>query len=100
MIDKVNIISGVSASIEVKELLALKLVCLECKHIALVDQHTYRLHKNDIWGSHRTYTSIFDELSRINNMKQSSCLRAVRIVITQDGRCWSDNTHWTLSYLF
>lgn len=108
MIDKLNIINGVSASIEVKELLTLKLVCLECKHIAFVDQYTYRFHenaldigyKNDILGSHRTYTNIFDELSRINNMRRSSCLRAIRIVITQDGRCWSDNTHWTLSYLF
>ena len=108
MIDKITIIDGASALIEVQELLPLKLASLECKHIAYVDNKTSRLHenaleieyKNDILGSHRTYPNIFDELSRINNMAQSYCLRAVRIVITQDGRCWSDNTHWTLSYLF
>lgn len=25
--------------------------------------------------------------------------RAVRFVITKDGRIWSDNTHWTLAHL-
>ena len=107
MINKITIIDGASASIEVQELLPLKLMNLECKHIAYVDNKTLKIHenalevgyKNDILGSHRTYTNIFDELSRINNMSQSYCLRAVRVVITQDGRRWSDNTHWTLSYL-
>lgn len=32
-------------------------------------------------------------------MSQTTCLRAVRVVITQDGKIWSDNTHWTISYL-
>ena len=32
-------------------------------------------------------------------MSQSLCNRAVRFVISKDGRIWSDNTHWTLAYL-
>lgn len=31
-------------------------------------------------------------------MSKSAFLRAVRFVITRDGRIWSDNTHWTLAY--
>lgn len=108
MIDKLTLIDGNSALIEIQKLLPLRLISLECKHIAYIDDKTSKLHenaleigyKNYILGSHRAYTNIFDELSRIHNMAQSSCLRAVRIVITRDGRYWSDNTHWTLSYLF
>lgn len=108
MISKLTIIDGNNDSPEVQELLPLKLVKLECKHIPYVDNKTKELHQNainigydnDIFGSHRIYTNIFDELGRIHNMAQTSCLRAVRIVITQDGRIWSDNTHWTISYLF
>ena len=108
MINTMTIIDGSNALTEVKALLPLKLISLESKHIAYIDNETTQLHenaisigyKNHILGSHRSYTNISDELSRIYNMAQTSCLRAVRIVITQDGRLWSDNTHWTLSYLF
>lgn len=94
MIDKLTIIDGNSALIEIQKLLPLRLISLECKHIAYIDDKTSKLHenaleigyKNDILGSHRAYTNIFDELSRIHNMAQSSCLRAVRIVIIRDGR--------------
>lgn len=33
-------------------------------------------------------------------MSKSICPRAVRFVISKDGRIWSDNTHWTLAYLY
>ena len=33
-------------------------------------------------------------------MSNSSCLRAVRFVITKDKRIWADNTHWTLAYIY
>ena len=108
MINKFTIIDGDNDSPELQDLLPLKVVQLECKHIAYVDNKTKELHKNalnvgydnDIFGSHRTYTDIFDEVGRIQNMSQTPCLRAVRIVITNDGKVWSDNTHWTISYLF
>ena len=32
-------------------------------------------------------------------MSHSICCRAVRFVISKDGRLWSDNTHWTLAYI-
>lgn len=108
MISKLTIVDGNNNSPEIQKLLPLKLTNLECKHIPYVDNKTKKLHQNalnigynnDIFGSHRIYTDIFDELGRIHNMAQASCLRAVRIVITQDERIWSDNTHWTISYLF
>lgn len=54
---------------------------------------------NTILGIHRT-SIIQNEYFRIKNMSNSSCLRAVRFVITKDKRIWSDNTHWTLAYIY
>ena len=107
MITKLMIIDATNDFLVIKELLPLKLLELECKHIPYLDDQTTRLHQNslnvgydnDILGSHRIYTNIFDDIDRIYNMSQTTCLRAVRIVITQDGKIWSDNTHWTISYL-
>lgn len=107
MIKELTIIDTDNDSQEVQMLLPMKLKNLECKHIPYIDNSTQNLHQNsldigydnDIFGSHRKYTDIFDELERIHNMAQTPCLRAVRIVISQDGRVWSDNTHWTISYL-
>lgn len=83
------------------------LVNIESKHVAHRNENTdiyFELskkvgYKNTILGIHRT-TSIENEYFRIQNMSKASCLRAVRFVITNDGRIWSDNTHWTLSYIY
>lgn len=53
---------------------------------------------NTILGIHRN-ASIQNEYFRILNMSHSICHRAVRLVISKDGRLWSDNTHWTLAYI-
>ena len=53
---------------------------------------------NTILGIHRN-ASIKNEYYRIQNMSHALCNRAVRFVISRDGRIWSDNTHWTLAYL-
>lgn len=53
---------------------------------------------NTILGIHRN-ASIQNEYFRIQNMSHSICCRAVRFVISKDGRLWSDNTHWTLAYI-
>ena len=107
MTNELTIINEASNSPLIQKLLPIKLINLECKHIENVNNNTVELHQNaidvgydnDIIGSHRSYTNIFDELARISNMSKTSCLRAVRIVVTKDGRIWSDNTHWTISYI-
>lgn len=83
------------------------LVNTESKHVALKNDATnifFELseqveYTNTILGIHRT-PIIKNEYLRIRNMSSSSCLRAVRFVITNDGRIWSDNTHWTLAYIY
>lgn len=83
------------------------LVNTESKHVALKNDATnifFELseqvkYTNTILGIHRT-PIIKNEYFRIKNMSNSSCLRAVRFVITNDGRIWSDNTHWTLAYIY
>lgn len=52
---------------------------------------------NTVLGIHRN-ASIENEYYRIKNMCHSICPRAVRFVISKDGRIWSDNTHWSLAY--
>jgi hypothetical protein len=46
MIDKLTIIEGNSALIEIQKLLPLRLISLECKHIAYIDDKTSKLHEN------------------------------------------------------
>lgn len=83
------------------------LVNTESKHVALKNDATnifFELsekvaYNNTILGIHRT-PIIRNEYLRIRNMSNSSCLRAVRFVITDDERIWSDNTHWTLAYIY
>lgn len=53
---------------------------------------------NTILGIHRN-ARIKNEYFRIQNMSSSLCTRAIRLVISRDGRLWSDNTHWTLAYI-
>lgn len=53
---------------------------------------------NTILGIYRN-ASIENEYFRIQNMSYSVCSRAVCFVISNDGRIWSDNTHWTLAYI-
>lgn len=83
------------------------LVNTESKHVALKNDATnvfFQLsekveYNNTILGIHRT-SIIKNEYLRIRNMSNSPCLRAVRFVITKDNRIWSDNTHWTLAYIY
>lgn len=83
------------------------LVDTESKHVALKNEATsvfFELseqveYNNTILGIHRT-PIIKNEYLRIKNMSNSSCLRAVRFVITKDNHIWSDNTHWTLAYIY
>lgn len=83
------------------------LTAVESKHVAFESDTTcvfFELSKqveyeNTILGIHRT-SRIYDEYLRIQNMSHSPCLRAVRFVITKDNNIWSDNTHWTLAYIY
>lgn len=83
------------------------LIDTESKHVTSKNDETsifFELsekvgYNNTILGIHRT-SIIENEYFRIKNMSNSSCLRAVRFVITKDGRIWSDNTHWTLAYIY
>lgn len=92
---------------EVEKILSIPLKELEAKHIPYVNDETAMLHQNavhigytyDVFGAHRPYTRLQDEIARIKNMSSTPCLRAVRIVLTTDGRIWSDNTHWTIAYM-
>lgn len=80
---------------------------VESKHVAFKDDATnifFELseqveYENTILGIHRT-SIIQNEYLRIKNMSQSPCLRAVRFVIAKDNNIWSDNTHWTLAYIY
>lgn len=83
------------------------LVNTESKHVAVKNDITKKFfelsdkvgYNNTILGIHRT-PIIKNEYWRIRNMSNSPCLRAVRFVITEDKRIWSDNTHWTLAYIY
>lgn len=80
---------------------------VESKHVAFKNDATnifFELseqveYENTILGIHRT-SIIQNEYLRIKNMSQSSCFRAVRFVIAKDNNIWSDNTHWTLAYIY
>lgn len=84
-----------------------KLIDTQAKHVAFKHEHTdifFELSQkvkfdNTILGIHRG-SSVENEYLRIINMSESTCPRAVRFVISKDGRIWSDNTHWTLAYLY
>ena len=83
------------------------LINAESKHVAYKNDATnifFELsekveYANTILGIHRTFI-IKNEYMRIKNMSQSPCLRATRFVVTKDNRVWSDNTHWTLAYIY
>lgn len=83
------------------------LINTESKHVAFKNDATnifFELseqvgYENTILGIHRT-PIIKNEYMRIKNMSQSPCLRAIRFVITKDSNVWSDNTHWTLAYIY
>ena len=84
----------------------IKIKNVQSKHIASINDNTTDIHelsqkvdyKNSIIGSHRQ-TILEDERQRILNMMKSSCLRAARFVVSKDERIWSDNTHWSISYI-
>lgn len=84
-----------------------KLIDTESKHVAFRHKHTdifFKLsqkvkYENTILGIHRG-SSVENEYFRIKNMSEAICPRAVRFVISKDGRIWSDNTHWTLAYVY
>lgn len=107
MCNKLTIVSANENSEELKNLLPIQLKKLESKHIAYVNCQTEQLHQNalqigymyDVFGSHRQYTNLSDEIARIRNMSSTPCLRAVRVVLTSDGKIWADNTHWTIAYI-
>lgn len=94
------------SALSIQNYLSTKLKDVESKHVAFFNSKTkifFELSKkanynNTILGIHRNAT-IQNEYSRIKNMSESTCFRAVRFVITRDDRIWSDNTHWTLAYL-
>lgn len=75
-----------------------KLINTHSKHIANIDEATQKWHDlskqvgydMDVIGSHRQ-TTLEDERRRIQNMKNSSCLRAARFVVSLDGRIWADD---------
>lgn len=106
--NKIMIIKLDKTSIEMSKLLNMKLVDLECKHIPLVNKENHEIYINSkgigynylLFGSHRENYNLSNELNRVKNMSNSSCLRAVRIVLTNDGKIWSDNTHWTIAYIY
>lgn len=83
------------------------LINTESKHVAYKNDATnifFELseqveYANTILGIHRT-SIIKNEYMRIKNMSQSPCLRAIRFVVTKDNKIWSDNTHWTLAYIY
>ena len=93
--------------ITIADYLCKRIEDVESKHVAdFTDRTKVFFEKSDlvgypntILGIHRN-TSIKNEYYRIQNMRHSLCNRAVRFVISRDGRIWSDNTHWTLAYLF
>ena len=88
------------------EIFSHKLIDTHSKHIARINESTNTVHRLsqkvgyniDIIGSHRK-TILEDERQRIQNMKNATCLRAARFVISSDGRVWADNTHWTIAYI-
>lgn len=90
----------------INKFLSEKIENIESKHVAEYLDSTKIFfecsqkvgYPNTILGIHRN-SSIANEFFRIQNMSQSICNRAVRFVISKDGRIWSDNTHWTLAYL-
>lgn len=108
MIDKIVIQRLNKMSIEIEELLNMKLIDLECKHIPLLNDENNKIYTNSekigykyaLFGSHRVDYKLSNELNRIENMSNSNCLRAVRVVLTNDGKIWSDNTHWTIAYIY
>lgn len=92
--------------ITISNYLCKRIVDVESKHVADFRNSTKIFfekseavgYPNTILGFHRN-ASIKNEYYRIQNMSHSMCNRAVRFVISRDGRIWSDNTHWTLAYL-
>lgn len=90
----------------ITDFLCKKIEEVESKHVANYKDDTrifFRFsekvgYPNTVLGIHRN-SNIQNEYFRIQNMSQSTCNRAVRFVISKDGRIWSDNTHWTLAYL-
>ena len=107
MIKDIKIINLNKDSFLIKDIVKTKLLDLECKHIPCKKESNEIIYSNSIeigyqyiiFGSHRNNYNLFDEIKRINNMATSTCERAARIVITKDGKIWSDNTHWTIAYI-
>lgn len=93
---------------EYKHLLNKKLILLECKHIALInDTKTKKIldtakfigYQWCIFWSHRENPSIKLEKNIISSMEQSNDFnRPVRIVIDQNNWIWADNTHSVIAY--
>ncbi|MEY8484168.1 hypothetical protein AALD74_20335 [Lachnospiraceae bacterium 48-21] len=95
-----------NAPITITDFLTKEIKAVESKHVANYKDSTKIFfefsekvgYPNTVLGFHRN-ASIQNEYFRIQNMSHSICNRAVRFVISKDGRMWSDNTHWTLAYL-
>lgn len=107
MLHKIQIEKYDKHSTELSSLLNIKLLDLECKHIPKLTDKNIKLFLDSkkvdyqylVFGSHREHTRLSDELNRIKNMSRSTCQRAVRIVLTNNNKIWSDNTHWTIAYI-
>ncbi len=92
--------------LQITNYLTKKIEDIESKHIVEYKDNTNKFVKyyqkvgytNVVIGTHRNI-NIEDDFYRIQNMSKSICKRAVRFVISRDGRVWADNTHWTLAYL-
>ncbi len=93
-----------------QDVLDLKISELECKHILCENtdnQFFVELAKKVqyqwvVFGSHRGLKEeerIQFEINRINDMASSDFCRPVRIVKTDNGKLFADNTHWVLAYL-
>lgn len=86
--------------------LDMKLAETESKHIVYPYLHGDMVELSNkvqydylVIGSHRRNSKVPSETERINNMKNASCKRPARFVISRDDRVWADNTHWTLSFI-
>ena len=107
MLNKIRIEKYDKQATELSNLLNIKLINLECKHIPELTEKNIKLlidsekvnYQYLVFGSHREHCRLSDELNRIENMSHSSCQRAVRIVLTNDNKVWCDNTHWTIAYI-
>lgn len=98
-----------SENSEYSKILDMKVLDLQCKHIAYVTQTNkifLQLAKKVdyqwvVFGSHRFMKEeerLPFEINRINQMAESENSYPVRIVICSNNKIFVDNTHWALAY--